>query len=506
MRRSAQLALASGTAATAVLASIVTTGPAGAAAPADTQPLRTAVTAGGVGTHLDALQAIATANGGTRASGTPGYTASADYVARKLGAAGYVVTRQPFTFRTFRETADASFARTAPTPRTYSGEDFATMEYSGSGTVTAPVQAVDLVLPPGATASTSTSGCEPADFAGFVAGRVALLQRGTCDFVVKAENAENAGASAVIIFNEGQEGRTELLTGTLGNTADVRIPVIGTTFAVGSELAGLTGAAVTISTATLISTVQTENVLAQTPTGRTDRVVLVGAHLDSVEEGPGINDNGSGTGTTLEVALQMARLGVQPVNAVRFAFWGAEEAGLVGSQFYVDSLTKAQTKDIMLNLNFDMLGSPNFARFVYDGDGGAFGITGPSGSARIEQVFEQYFASQGLATEPTEFDGRSDYDAFISAGIPAGGLFTGAEGIKTPEQVALYGGFAGQQYDPCYHAACDDRSNISVQALDEMSDAVAHAVLTFAMSTSSPNGTARAAGSHGSYKGSALRR
>jgi Zn-dependent M28 family amino/carboxypeptidase len=380
------------------------------------------------------------------------------------------------------------------------------MEYSGSGTVTAPVQAVDLVLPPGATASTSTSGCEPSDFAGFVAGRVALLQRGTCDFVVKAENAENAGASAIIIFNEGQEGRTEVLTGTLGNTADVAIPVVGTSFEVGNELAGLAGATVRISTTTEVETVQTENVLAQTRTGRTDRVVLVGAHLDSVAEGPGINDNGSGTGTTLEVALQMSRLGVQPVNAVRFAFWGAEESGLVGSQFYVDSLSKAQTKDIMLNLNFDMLGSTNFARFIYDGDGGAFGSTGPSGSARIEQVFEQYFASQGLATEPTEFDGRSDYDAFIAAGIPAGGLFTGAEDVKTPEQVALYGGTAGVAYDPCYHEACDNRNNISPVAIDQMSDAVAHAVLTFALSTSSPNGTARSAGSHGEHKGSALRK
>lgn len=506
MRRPAHLALASGTAATAVLASLITTAPAGAAVAADTLPLRTAVSASGVGTHLDALQRIADANGGTRASGTPGYTASADYVAGRLAAAGYLVTRQPFTFRVFRETAPASFQRTAPTPRTYGADDFATMEYSGSGTVTASVQAVDLVLPPGATASTSTSGCESSDFAGFVAGRVALLQRGTCDFVVKAENAENAGATAVIIFNEGQEGRTEVLTGTLGNASDVAIPVIGTSFAVGNELAGLPGATVRVTTATEVETVQTENVLAQTPTGRTDRVVLVGAHLDSVEEGPGINDNGSGTATTLEVALQMARLGVQPVNAVRFAFWGAEESGLVGSQSYVDSLTKAQTKDIMLNLNFDMLGSTNFARFIYDGDGGAFGSTGPSGSARIEQVFEQYFASQGLATEPTEFDGRSDYDAFIAAGIPAGGLFTGAEGVKTPEQVALYGGTAGVQYDPCYHEACDDRSNISPVAIDQMSDAVAHAVLTFALSTSSPNGTARSAGTHGEHKGSALRK
>jgi hypothetical protein len=479
--------------------------PAGAAVAANTQPLRTAVTAQGVGTHLDALQAIASANGGTRASGTPGYTASADYVDRTLAAAGYVVTRQPFTFRTFSETADATFQRTAPTTRTYDADDFATMEYSGSGSVTAPVQAVDLVLPPGATASTSTR----------VRGvRLRRLRRRpgraapARDVRLRRQGRERRERRCVRRHHlqRGPGSRTEVLTGTLGNTADVRIPVIGTSFEVGNELAALPGATVSVSTTTLISTVQTENVIAQTPTGRTDRVVLVGAHLDSVLEGPGINGNGSGTATTLEVALQMGKLGIQPVNAVRFAFWGAEESGLVGSQFYVDSLTKAQTKDIMLNLNFDMLGSTNFARFIYDGDGGAFGSTGPSGSARIEQVFEQYFASQGLATEPTEFDGRSDYDAFIAAGIPAGGLFTGAEGLKTAAQVALYGGTAGEQYDPCHHEACDDRSNISPVAIDQMSDAVAHAVLTFAMSTSSPNGTARSAGTHGEHKGNALRK
>jgi len=211
---------------------------------------------------------------------------------------------------------------------------------------------------------------------------------------------------------------------------------------------------------------------------------------------------------------------------VRFAWWGAEEAGLVGSQYYVDSLSKRQLKDIELYLNFDMIGSPNYARFIYDGSGDAFGIKGPTGSANIESVFEDFFASEGLASEPTAFDGRSDYDAFISAGIPAGGLFTGAEDAKSPEQVALYGGLAtfdgeAVSYDPCYHQPCDSMdpigdgadaelyealnaayggaleyagviSNVNTLALEEMSDAAAHAILTFAMSTSSVKGTAKA--------------
>ena len=234
--------------------------------------------------------------------------------------------------------------------------------------------------------------------------------------------------------------------------------------------------------------------LADTPTGRADRTVLVGAHLDSVPEGPGINDNGSGSAAILETALQMAELDIAPTNRVRFAFWGGEEDGLIGSDYYVSQLDARALKQHAVNLNFDMVGSPNFVRFVYDGDGSAFGVTGPNGSARVEQVFLDYFASQGLATEPTEFDGRSDYFAFINNGIPAGGLFTGAEGIKTADEAAIYGGTAGAAYDPCYHAACDDIDNLSNTALDQMSDAIAHSTLTFAMTTSAVNGTAKGGG------------
>jgi len=221
----------------------------------------------------------------------------------------------------------------------------------------------------------------------------------------------------------------------------------------------------------------------------------VGAHLDSVAEGPGINDNGSGSSAILETALQMAELGIEPTNRVRFAFWGGEEDGLIGSDFYVSQLSARAIKEHAVNLNFDMVGSPNFVRFVYDGDGSAFGVTGPNGSARVEQVFLDYFASQGLATGPTEFDGRSDYFAFINNGIPAGGLFTGAEGIKTLGEAAVYGGTAGIAYDPCYHQACDTIDNLSEDALDQMSDAIAHSTLTFAQTTAAINGTAQGGGS-----------
>ena len=482
---------------------------AGAAAGTDSTALRAGVSAGGIGEHLTALQRIANRNDGNRASGTSGYDASGAYVTEKLTAAGYRVTAQPFAFPFFEELAPTTFAQTSPTPTTYTDADFAIMEYSGSGVVTdRPVQNVDLTLPPGTDANTSTSGCEATDFAGFTAGNVALIQRGTCTFDAKARNAQTAGASAVVIFNEGQPGRTEVLNGTLGGPG-VTIPVLGTSYDAGAGLAS-TASRVSISASTRSETRHTTNYLAQTATGRTDRVVLVGAHLDSVPEGPGINDNGSGTAVVLEIAEQMAAQKVQPTNAVRFAFWGAEESGLLGAEYYVSQLSAGQRKDIALNLNFDMMGSPNYVRFVYDGDGSDTGASGPTGSATIEQVFNDYFASQNLPVEPTAFDGRSDYGPFIANGIPAGGLFSGAEGVKTEAEAAVYGGTAGQAYDPCYHQACDDRKNISTKALEELGDAAAHATLTFAQTTSAVSGTDRTSGTIGStdadYQGHSLQR
>jgi Zn-dependent M28 family amino/carboxypeptidase len=447
------------------------------------QELRDNVTVGGIRAHQQALQNIATMNNGTRASGTPGYEASLAYVTRRLERAGYRPQRQDFSFKTFEELADTTFERVSPNPRTYaSPADFQIMSYSGSGDVTGPLTPVDLVLPPGAAANSSTSGCEAADFAGFPAGNIALLQRGTCPFVVKAQNAQTAGASGAVIFNEGQEDRRAALAGTLGEGTTATIPVISTSFAVGEELAAQPGAVVQITASTTVATKTSSNLIAELAPKKprkAGKAVLLGAHLDSVPEGPGINDNGSGSGTILEIAEQMAE-DKAPRNPVRFAFWGAEEAGLVGSTRYVQALTEEEGARIGLNLNFDMLASPNFVRFVYDGDGSAFGIAGPPGSDDIEHTFEAYFASQGLATDPTAFDGRSDYKPFIDAGIPAGGLFSGAEGVKTAEQQARYGGVADAPYDPCYHKACDTFSNVSIPGLRTLSDAAAHATAVYA--------------------------
>ena len=233
------------------------------------------------------------------------------------------------------------------------------------------------------------------------------------------------------------------------------------------------------------------NLIADWPGGDTTDTLMIGGHLDSVTAGPGINDNGSGSATILEVAEQMAK--VKPVNKVRFAWWGAEELGLLGAEHYVEKLSEAERKKIGLYLNFDMVGSPNYVRFVYDGDNSRYGTddgaaTGPKGSAAIEDLFHDYFATVGLASEETPFSGRSDYGPFIAVGIPSGGLFTGAEDVKNQEQAWIFGGQAGVAYDKCYHKDCDDISNISVKAIDEMSDAVAHSILTYAFDSRTVNG------------------
>lgn len=449
----------------------------------DTQKLRKAVSVSGILGHERVFQRIANQNDGTRASGTPGYKASVDYVRQTLRQAGYDVRLQKFDFNFFQELAPAQLREVAPTPAEYATETF---EYSGSGDVTgALVPTNDIVIPP-SPAPSSTSGCEVTDFTPAPAEpAIALIQRGTCTFEQKAQNAATAGYDAAIIFNEGQPGRTDLPGGTLGNP--LPIPVVGLTFADGAALYQQSQqAAVTMQVVTSTDSAvrPTWNVLADSPGGDPNKVVVVGAHLDSVLEGPGINDNGSGAATILETAVQINKLKLKPQQKLRFAFWGAEEAGLLGSEHYVQTLPSAQLSTIMANLNFDMLGSPNYVRFVYDGDGSDTPNQGPTGSAQIEQIFTNYFAGQGLASEPTAFDGRSDYGPFIAAGIPAGGLFSGAEGVKSAEEAAVYGGTAGEPYDPCYHQACDSISapnnNLNEKALAELGDAAVHATWTLA--------------------------
>jgi Zn-dependent M28 family amino/carboxypeptidase len=462
----------------------------------DTKKLRKAVKVGGILEHERALQRIAITHDGNRAATTPGYDASVDYVVNRMRKAGYKVSLAGFDFPSWTLNGPSTLAEVSPTARTFvENTDYIVSQFAAGGDVTANVVPTnDIEIPPSGGPGAGTSGCEPGDFPPETAGNIALMQRGTCPFVQKYQMAKDAGAVAALIFNDGFEGRTDPIFIT--SPPDIGIPTIMVSSGVGESLyseaqSGAVSLHVVVDATT---TPHTEfNVIADSRKGDPDRTIIVGGHLDSVEAGPGINDNGSGTSTMIEVAEQIAKQNKDPKNRLRFAFWGAEEAGLVGSTAYVNQLIESgDIEQVEANLNFDMLGSVNFVRFVYDGDlsdspplpGGA-----PAGSAQIEQLFVNYFRSKGLVSDPTAFDGRSDYGAFIANGVPAGGLFSGAEGIKTPRQEAVYGGFAGMAFDPCYHVpptngACDDIFNLSNTALDQMSDAVAHATWTLARSKS----------------------
>src|ERR671913_70903 len=351
------------------------------------------------------------------------------------------------------------------------------------------------------------TGCRPSPTPTAVTGKIALVQRGTCPFGQKVTNAEAAGAIGAVVMNQGNgdpvlnSDRYDLFGGTLGGP--VGIPAVSVSYYLGEEFANTAGLVLRIEADTISTIRSTSNVLAQSRSGRTDNVVMAGAHLDSEPDTAGINDNGSGSIALLEIAK------LQTPNAVRFAWWGAEESNLQGSTFYVNNLTAAQRADIALYLNFDMIASPNYTFGVYDGDdsAGEGSGPGPAGSAAIEDVFESFFAARGEATRAADFTGRSDYGPFIAVGIPAGGLFTGAETIKTARQEDVYGGTSGEPYDPCYHKACDDITNLSIKALDQMSDGVAHATLTYAEDEEVFVGPSRAesrssAGVYKEFKGS----
>ncbi|MFS0703650.1 M20/M25/M40 family metallo-hydrolase [Cellulomonas sp. 179-A 9B4 NHS] len=428
--------------------------------------------------HLDAFQRIADRNDGNRAALTAGYEESARYVERTLRRAGYRTWRDPFTFD--REVVDAA-TLTVTGGATYEVDQ---MEFSVStpeGGLTSPVAVPD--DPFGCTVE-AWGDADPA-------GAVAVVSRGgDCPFSAKATAAEALGAVAVVVHNN-VDG---IVAGTLGEEGLVTVPVVGVSLADGQALVAAAAAGpveVTLDARVHPEEVESFNVLAETRAGRDDNVVMLGAHLDGVEEGAGINDNGTGSAAILEVAVQLGRE-KRLNNTVRFAWWGAEELGLIGSTAYVEELATQQGEldRLATYLNFDMVGSPNYVIGVYDADQSTYPapVEVPAGSPETEDVLTGWFDAIGQPWVDTEFSGRSDYQAFIENGVPASGLFTGADDIKTEEEVALFGGTAGIPHDPNYHSPADDVTNVNPEALRIMTKAIAFATASLARDTSAING------------------
>ena len=429
--------------------------------------LRHQVTTDSMMAHLARLQQIADANSGNRGVGTPGYEQSLDYVAAQLRGKGFAVDTPEFEVR-------VPFA------------DQPALAVDGTAIAAQPVE-FTVGTPPGGVAgplvsapADTSSGCSALDYDGLpVAGAVVLVDRGGCPFSDQQAAAAERGAVALLIADDVDENRMDA---TLGPDTEVRIPVLSVTRSEGARLRADTGenVTVTLNAGTLIQ--KTRNVIAQTTTGSTTDVVVVGAHLDSVPWGPGINDNGSGVAAVLETALQLGS--APPVrNAVRFALWSAEELGLQGSRNYVESLDEDQLTDIAMYLNFDMLASQNPGYFVYQG-----GVTVPPGSEGINRTFAAYLRDAGKTPQNIAMTPRSDFDDFVLAGVPVGGLFSGAEKPMTAAQAGLWGGIAGQAFDPNYHRSTDTLRNVSRRAMAINGGGVAYAVGLYANYLSGHNG------------------
>ncbi|MCV7049286.1 M20/M25/M40 family metallo-hydrolase [Mycobacterium heidelbergense] len=438
--------------------------------------IRSKVTADAMMAHLSKLQDIANANDGTRAVGTPGYEASVDYVVNTLRHSGFDVQTPEFSARVFH--GDKPAVTVAGATVEARALDFSL------GTPPDGVSGPLVAVPAG-----DGAGCQASDFDGLpVRGAVVLVDRGACPFAQKEDAAAQRGAVAMIVADNVDE---QQMGGTLGANTVVKIPVVSVTKSGGVQLRAQPGPT-TIKLNASVQSFKARNVIAQTKTGSGTDVVMAGAHLDSVPEGPGINDDGSGVAAVLETAVQLGNS--PPVrNAVRFGFWGAEELGLIGSRNYVESLDLDGLKDIALYLNFDMLASPNPGYFTYDGDqslpADARGQpVVPEGSAGIERTLVAYLKSAGKAAQDTSFDGRSDYDGFTLAGIPAGGLFSGAEVKKSAEQAKLWGGTADEPFDPNYHQKTDTLDHIDRASLGINGGGVAYAVALYAQDIGGRNG------------------
>ena len=474
--------------------------------------------------HMQNFQAIANANPGpdghpSRNSGEPGYKASVDYVAKLMKAAGYDVTIQTYHFDYFAFVGVPKFGEVSPVARNYA----LVSEWNpgrANGSATAAVQPAGGIIIPPTPRSSSTSGCTAADFSGFVPGRIALIQRGGCTFGTKVVNAQAAGASGVIVFNEGNPGRTGVLNGSLvdaaGNPIIPTIPVAFTSFDTGLSLYNQYGQAVAGGSALPVVNLsiasierpnaEDYNVIADSKGGDPNSVLVVDAHLDAIF-GAGMLDNASGSATILDIAQMMKK--VRPLHKLRFIWFGGEELGLLGSSYYVNNLSPVDRSHIAYDLDADVTATPNYLIGILDPAavdlfGRTVSTTFPSNVYAPSQVSRdqsiQYFNSIGRNHELFSPVG-TDAFSFNIAGIPASGLLTGQDCCKNQTEVGLFGGYLGNYEGviPSFDGGCvdnpfrwcDNLSNNDPAVLTFMSQAFANTTVRMAYDTSVTGGGLR---------------
>jgi Zn-dependent M28 family amino/carboxypeptidase len=436
--------------------------------------LRDAISADDILADLGRLDTIAAANGGNRAAGSSGHVRSVELVEAALRAAGYEVSRSLTDLTAFSQDAPSVLEIQGPAvPRLADVHDFKAMLMSPSGDVTAELFPLgfDPAAQPG---DRSGLGCDPADWAAVPAGVIVLVQPGGCRRRDVLINAQAAGAVG-LVTSYADWTPDHVRRPTLIDPEGLSIPAVGVTGAAGLVLLAAAQASLKVHLVirTTVKETQSPSLIAELPGLDPTHIVLIGGHLDSVIDGPGINDNGSGTMAILEIARELATL--RPDGApwtVRVAFWTGEEIGLLGSLAYAGGLTPEEAATIEAYLNFDMLGSPNPVRQVYE-------VTDTSradANAVIAGLFHAALEAQNLTWEPISLGCQSDHCPFNEAGVPAGGLFSGADEIMTDAQATLFGGTAGAAQDPCYHLACDTLANVDAEVLGQLARAAAWVV------------------------------
>jgi hypothetical protein len=352
-----------------------------------------------VGADLAALQRAADEHGGTRAAGTPGDRATGAYIADRLKDDGYRVTTQSFPVPLYREKR-SPVVRIDGRPL----RDIRTLQFSPSGRAEGRIRPVGL-------------GCTRRDYGGLRAGEVALIRRGSCFFFQKAALARRAGAVAALVVNTGAKPPP----GSLFRFGP-GIPVVGIGRAAG---AGLRGRRAFVAVDAVSEVRATSNVIGEIGPRGAPHVIMAGAHRDSVPAGPGLNDDGSGVAAMLAMADRFPADRLPPRAALRVAFWGGEELGLLGSRRYVNRLSAAGRRRIAAYLNLDMVASLGARVRVYDSND------------RIEATYRRHLPPHA---PQVRLVGDSDHASFEARNIPAGGIFTGL--------------------DDCYHQACDTIRNV----------------------------------------------
>ena len=409
-----------------------------------------------------------------RALGTKGYEEASKYVEKELADLGFEVKRQEFKVPT---------QKFGKIELTVDGKKVKAQALSYTAGTKKPITDAPLVLPADDNYGDQAGGelgCSTDDFDETAKDAIVLIQRGECAFSDKVKNASEKGVAGVVLYNN-VDGE---LKGTMGRYFKGSAPAVSVDKVTGDKLRNkLTAKNAKVKGSLTLESkfvdAKTWNILAETKAGDPNNVHMLGAHLDSVREGPGINDNASGVAGVLTVAKGLANHDRDVDNKVRIGIWGAEEVGLVGSTHYVESLSQEELGKITSYLNYDMIGSDNYVVTVLDGNSGYPDTQGyvkvPEGSVELEKLYTDYFDSVDQPYINASVSGRSDYQAFMEAGIPIGGVNSGADEVKTATTAKMFGGEAGKQADTNYHTINDTLENVNVDSVNAIAPSMANA-------------------------------